>query len=128
MALGSGAYVADDERLGLVAFGGVLTRRDGGAVHVATRDAVRKRVFIGPLGAYISVDAGIIGEFSYVEGTGDISLVLSQAGGPRAEHVVVWIESASPGQWKVTGATEARGGSQVTMAPSGTTVVQIRRI
>ncbi|KAK8073894.1 hypothetical protein PG994_004793 [Apiospora phragmitis] len=86
LALGSGTYVADmgdeDGGIGLVAFGGSLKIESGGRVTVITGDPVRRRVFIGPLGVLLNIDAGIISEFSYEAG-GSISVLLSQLEGFR---------------------------------------------
>ncbi|KAK7946490.1 uncharacterized protein PG986_010811 [Apiospora aurea] len=117
LALGSGTYVADvgdgDGGLGLVVFGGNLKVELGGRVTVITGDPVRKRVFIGPLGVLLNVDAGIISEFSYDAG-GNISVTLSQLDGvPNADAAVLWVETpSSPVNYTVTtsGLRKARGG------------------
>jgi hypothetical protein len=64
LALNSGTYVADDEELGIVAYGGILTRKRCSVV-VEPKGPVRRRIFIGPLSVMISVDAGEIQQFSY---------------------------------------------------------------
>ncbi|KAG4430052.1 hypothetical protein IFR05_014464, partial [Cadophora sp. M221] len=76
LALGGGTYVAQDSAVGLIAYGGVLTNL-GTSVIVQTTDPVRRRVFLGPLGVLISIDAGIIESFSYVPSTGAISVQLT---------------------------------------------------
>ena len=126
MMLGSGTYVAQDEQLGLVAFGGVLTR-SGSTVHVQTRDTVRKRIFIGPLRLQVSIDAGVISEFSYDQDSGTVSMVLSQSRGLRTEYVVVWPEPTSSSIWSVTSnsAGRVRGGWHVPLLPLGGTTVQL---
>lgn len=119
LALGSGTYVAQDTDLGLVAFGGTLTSSSssssGDTVTVTTGDAVRRRVFIGPLGLLVSVDAGIISQVSYyVAGSRAVSVTLAQLDGvPRAANAVGWAETTrGNGSWRVTGSggTAARGG------------------
>jgi hypothetical protein len=144
MALSAGTYVAEDAALGgVVAFGGVLRlNQEGGMVTVQPRDAVRRRVFIGPLGLLITVDAGCIVEFSY-SGASDgssggggsvvVRMALSQQdGAPVAGHALVWLESTSASRagWAVTteGATEARGGWRIAMAGDGVSVVEIRPV
>lgn len=85
--------------VGLVAFGGAIADKsdDGtGAVVVTTTDPVRRRIFIGPLGVLVSVDAGIIRAFRYWPSTGRVEVTLSQLeGAPEAAATVVWIESPS---------------------------------
>lgn len=126
MALNSGTYVADDKDLGLVAFGGILSR-DGITTTVQPRDAVRKRVFIGPLSLLISIDAGFIEEFSYASDGSSVSVSLTQSeGAPVAKKSVVWLESTSTTSWKVTteGATEVRQGWSIPFACNGTSVIR----
>ncbi|KAJ0325445.1 hypothetical protein Brms1b_000753 [Colletotrichum noveboracense] len=121
LALGSGTYVVQDAELGLVAFGGTLTS-SGSSVSVVTKDAVRRKVFIGPLGVLVSVDAGIIREVKYVAASKTVDVTLAQLDGvPKAANAVIWVEGG--GSWKVTGSgvTQARGGWQVAL--SGDSVV-----
>ncbi|KAH7376857.1 hypothetical protein B0T11DRAFT_217470 [Plectosphaerella cucumerina] len=115
MALGGGTYVADDAELGLVAYGGVL-ETEGGKVTVRPRDAVKRRVFVGPLRLLVEIDAGVVEEFRYEEACGALVLKIGQhEGGPVAKAVVVWVDSRSDDKWEVVheGATEARGGWKV---------------
>lgn len=122
MALNGGVYVADDSEVGLVAYGGILSR-DGAAVTVQPRDAVKRRVYIGPLRVMVEIDAGVVDEFTYDEGSVSLSIV-QPAGGPTAEAVVVWIDSRSSTEWSVSneGATETRGGWRVEFGDGGVTV------
>jgi hypothetical protein len=129
MALTSGVYVADDPDLGLVAYGGILTNEDGSVV-VQPRDAVRKRVFIGPLSVTISIDAGAIESFSYSGNT--ISLIVAQQdGSPRASQAAIWVESTAGATWTATagaGTIETgRGGWILTLATSGSTTFEVTR-
>ncbi|CAG9981961.1 unnamed protein product [Clonostachys byssicola] len=116
MALGSGTYVADDENFGLVAYGGILSKGEGGSVVVEPRDAVRKRVFIGPLKLLVNIDAGSIEKFSYTEGGAVSFTVGQQEGAPHADNVVVWVESTGAQTWAATGLSESRGGWQVPLS------------
>ncbi|KAK8067859.1 hypothetical protein PG996_006971 [Apiospora saccharicola] len=123
LALGSGTYVVDmgdgEGGIGLTAFGGSLTVESGGKVTVTTSDPVKRRVFIGPLGVLLNVDAGIISEFSYEAG-GSISVTLSQLSGvPKADAAVLWIETpSSSANYTVTtpGLQKIRGGWKVSLS------------
>ncbi|KAK8023985.1 hypothetical protein PG993_012051 [Apiospora rasikravindrae] len=127
LALGSGTYVADmgdgDGGIGLTAFGGSLKVEPGGRVTVTTSDPVRRRVFIGPLGVLLNIDAGIISEFSYEAG-GSISVTLSQLGGvAKTDAAVLWIETPSSSvNYTVTtaGLQKARGGWRVPLSTDAT--------
>lgn len=124
MALNSGTYVSQDGDLGLVAFGGILTQ-DGTTATVQPKDSVRKRVFIGPLGLLVTIDAGIIVEFSYESDGSVITVSISQIeGAPVAANSVIWLESTSSVSWTVDaeGVTEARGGWQVALSAETVTV------
>ncbi|RYO73888.1 hypothetical protein DL762_010620 [Monosporascus cannonballus] len=94
MVLGSGTYVVDDKDVGLVAYGGILETTPEGNVNVAPRDPTRKRVFIGPLGVAITIDAGVIDSFTYAGDSRAISVTLSQLpGAPKAASAVMWAET-----------------------------------
>ncbi|KAG7052107.1 putative glycoside hydrolase family 43 protein [Colletotrichum scovillei] len=125
LALGSGTYVVQDSELGVLAFGGVVTASTG-TVSVTTKDAVRRKVFIGPLGVLVSVDAGIIQDFAFTASSKSISVTLAQLDGvPKAASAVVWLESTTgTGTFKVTtsGIAQARGGWSVPLSGSSVTV------
>ncbi|KAK1658005.1 hypothetical protein BDP55DRAFT_760181 [Colletotrichum godetiae] len=117
MALNTGTYVAEDEQVGLVAYGGELSI-DGSKVTVEPRDPVRKRVFIGPLAVLITVDAGVIEQFACDVNTRSISMTLLQlVNAPKAMNATVWMESTEV-SWDISGdnVEVARGGWRVPMA------------
>lgn len=125
LVLGTGTYVVQDSVVGLVAYGGVLTSSDT-SVSVQTADPVRRRIFIGPLGVLITVDAGIIDSFSYVPSTGAITVTISQLSGvPVAANTVLWAETTTgTRKYSVTtsGITEARLGWQIPLSSGDVTV------
>ncbi|KAH6987048.1 hypothetical protein EDB80DRAFT_623719, partial [Ilyonectria destructans] len=124
MALNSGTYVANDEELGLVAFGGILST-NGASVTVQPKDAVRKRVFIGPLKVLVTVDVGSIEEFTFDSAKGTVAVSLSQLkGSPEASRAVIWVESTGGEKWQVKaeGASEGRGGWIVPLGSGSTTI------
>jgi hypothetical protein len=109
--LNSGTYVADDKEFGMVAYGGILSK-DGSAYTVKPRDAVRKRVFIGPLKVLVTVDVGVITKFTFEPADGRVDITLSQMkDAPTAAQAVVWVASTSS-KWgvKAEGVKEGRGG------------------
>ncbi|KAK0646875.1 hypothetical protein B0T16DRAFT_328617 [Cercophora newfieldiana] len=129
LALGSSTYLVDDPEMGgLVAYGGDL--RAGGVVTVQTRDAFRRRVFVAPLRLLITIDAGIISEFSYSASNATVALTLAQLeGGPTAASTVVWLEvTAGNSTFTMTtpGLTQARQGWQVPLS-SGPVTVAIKK-
>jgi hypothetical protein len=127
LALGSATYVVDDADLGQVAYGGLLTA-DGTSITVETRDPVRRRVFIGSLGIFITIDAGIISQFSFDQSSGSVTLTLAQLDGvPAAENAIVWVETtAGTANYTIAGAEEARGGWQIPLNGSSSSVTLTR--
>ncbi|KAL4985453.1 hypothetical protein BDW68DRAFT_198851 [Aspergillus falconensis] len=101
LALGAAVYLVEDPKLGLVAYGGNFNRTSQSTIAVATRDAVKHRIFVGPLSVYITIDAGAIEEFEYDAEQGTISLTIATksssapATAARAEAVVIWVEGLS---------------------------------
>jgi hypothetical protein len=126
LALGSGTYLVEEQDMGgFVVYGGSLTSA-GGVVTVRTRDAFRRRVFVGPLGLLVTVDAGAIFAFTYRVADGAVTLTLAQQdGGPKAVSAVVWLETTvGTAKYNVTnpGLAQTRLGWQV---PLGSTAVTI---
>ncbi|KFY45529.1 hypothetical protein V494_00907 [Pseudogymnoascus sp. VKM F-4513 (FW-928)] len=125
LVLGTGTYVVQDSVVGLAAYGGVLTSSET-LVSVQTADPVRRRIFIGPLGVLITVDAGIIKSFSYVPSSGEISLTISQLSGvPEATSVLLWAETTTGTRnYTVTtpGITEARLGWEISLTSADVTI------
>ncbi len=75
-AVNTGTYVVRDDDLGWLAFGGNLSA-EGATVRVEPRDAARSRIYIAPLGLWLTLDAGT---FERVEISGDVvRLTLSAA-------------------------------------------------
>ena len=126
MALGSGAYVVDDKDIGLVVYGGVLETNPDGGVTVQPRDPTRRRIFIGPLGVTVTVDAGVIDSFTYARDSGAVAVTLSQLpGAAKAVSAVMWVESNSDGAtYSVTtsNVSKARGGWQIRLTETEVTV------
>ncbi|KAH7469790.1 hypothetical protein FOMA001_g14180 [Fusarium oxysporum f. sp. matthiolae] len=129
--LNSGTYVADDKDLDVVAFGGKLTKI-GAQYFVEPKDAVRKRIFIGPFKVMVTVDAGCISQFSFRLGARKgFDLTLSQTeGAPKAAKAAVWIESTGDEEWQLeakkdVGVEKGRGGWIVPLPKSGSVRLQV---
>jgi len=56
-AVNTGTYVAHDDSMGWICFGGNITEHNG-TVQVTVLDSSRDRLFIAPLGLWITLDAG----------------------------------------------------------------------
>ncbi|KAL3486997.1 hypothetical protein BJX62DRAFT_241396 [Aspergillus germanicus] len=113
MALNSGTYVASIPDMGLVAYGGILTESQG-KVAVTPKDAVRQRVYLGPLRLMIEIDMGQITALHFTTES-VIMFVKKPHEAPPLSAAIVWLDSRSETQWRVTNADaeETRGGWKV---------------
>jgi len=66
-AVNTGTYITHDPEFGWLAFGGNLMVENN-TVRVAPRDSARSRVYVAPLGLWLTLDAGT---FDFIEITGD---------------------------------------------------------
>ncbi|KAF4884444.1 hypothetical protein CGCFRS4_v012718 [Colletotrichum fructicola] len=133
MVLGSGTYLVDDLDYGMIAYGGVL-KVDDDLITVQVRDPLRRKIFIGPLGVEIDLDAGVVEQFAYHVESHTISLKVGQLeDGLEAEAAILWITAGANSTKKATeykvqiGGVEAnreRGGSKIALS-SRTTEVYI---
>ena len=81
-AVNTGSYVTRDPQLGWLAFGGNLTVGENG-VHFRPLDSARSRVFLAPLGLWLTLDAGTFEEVQLQDGA--VRLTLSA----RTSHTPV---------------------------------------
>ena len=81
-AVSTGTYIVNHPDFGWVAFGGNL-RTDrgptGGWVTVEILDSIRRRVYIAPLGLYLTLDRGTFERVALNPATGAVRLTLSPA-------------------------------------------------
>ncbi|KAF3768781.1 hypothetical protein M406DRAFT_286769 [Cryphonectria parasitica EP155] len=129
LVMGTGTYLAWDAELGrLVAYGGLLDDDGAGTVTVSPRDVARRKVFVGPIGLLVEVDAGVIESFAYTTANASLVVTLGQLDGvPTTNSTVMWLsrEEGDAG-YEVTGTsvTEARLGWQIPLG-SGSVSVNI---
>ncbi|KAI0381318.1 hypothetical protein F5Y04DRAFT_79919 [Hypomontagnella monticulosa] len=133
LVLGSGTYVAEHATFGLLAYGGSLSTDDAtGEVTVHTNGPVTRRIFIGPLGVQVTVDAGSIASFRYASASGAVSVSLTQLpGAPRAAAAVLWVERSGGDSAmyhvSVPEAVRERAGWRIPLQSEGDVVVQLAR-
>lgn len=128
LVLGTGTYLAEDDELGLVAYGGSVEISADGTLTVSPKDAARRKVFLGPLGLLVEVDAGVIQSFTYTPGATSFEVTLGQLDSvPKTNSTVMWLSKEDGGAgYNVTGAgvTEARLGWQIPLS-AGSVAVNI---
>ncbi len=71
-------YVANDAELGWLAFGGNL-QTEGGKVSVEPRDSFRQRVYLAPLGLWLTLDSGEFEQVTLDNETGIVEVRLAPA-------------------------------------------------
>lgn len=128
LVLGTGAYLVEDVDLGLVAYGGMVTSKDDGTATMVPRDAARRKVFVGPLGIVVEIDAGVIEEVAYSPENASLAVTVGQLDGvPKTNSTVVWV-SREDGDVNYTvtgvGVTDARLGWSVPLG-SDSVVINI---
>jgi hypothetical protein len=69
----TGTYAVKDAEFGWLAFGGNL-RVEGKSVSVEPRDSFRQRVYLAPLGLWLTLDSGRFERVAFDESTGDVEL------------------------------------------------------
>lgn len=78
-ARNAGTYVLHHPEFGWLAFGGYVTPQRDGTILVRPRDAFRKRLFLAPLGLWLTLDAGTFERVLFNPLTRTVRLTLSAA-------------------------------------------------
>ncbi|KAI7528581.1 hypothetical protein KC331_g15673, partial [Hortaea werneckii] len=63
--LGAATYLLNHPIFGWISFGGNVHQENRSAILVEPKDMLRKRIFVAPVGLWVTIDAGIISSFSY---------------------------------------------------------------
>ncbi|KAL1748509.1 hypothetical protein HDZ31DRAFT_79632 [Schizophyllum fasciatum] len=82
-AMGMGTYILEHPAYGWQAYGGAVTAREG-TVEVDVLDSSRRRVFVAPLGARFTADAGSFASVSFNPEARSVTLTLVPAVGNGA--------------------------------------------
>ena len=126
-AVTTGTYLASHPELGWVAFGGNLSV-DGDVLHLKPLDAARSRIYLAPLGLWLTLDAGTFEEVEM--SPEEVKLILSPATAttPQARLRVEQPGAAEgverlavPGSYEIE-----RGAALIPLGP-GTTEVTLRK-
>jgi hypothetical protein len=128
-ALNTGTYVINHPQFGWQAFGGNVTTPDG-RVRVQVLDSFRRRVYIAPLGLFLTLDAGRFDSVDIEPRTGVVRITLAPA---TAEVAQARLRIEQPATIKDVGTyrpaatlSEERAAFVVPLAAKPTTV-ELRR-
>jgi hypothetical protein len=125
-AMNTGAYLVHDARFGWLAFGGtVVAGKDD--VTITVTDSSRSRLFVAPLGLWITLEAGQIESAEYRPADGRVTLKLA----PASEfvklarfHVASTVDEAK--SFTVAGAKQAAGEMYETPLGDGETTITVQ--
>ncbi|KAH7320403.1 hypothetical protein B0J17DRAFT_697122 [Rhizoctonia solani] len=110
-AFNTGTFLVNHPNFGWQAFGGTVTSATSTSVTVSPRDTLRRRIYIAPLGALFTLDAGAFDNVQYTISDKSVTLsIIPSAGGSGA--------SAANGRLLVTQPSAISGVG--TLSPSGT--------
>lgn len=77
-AVNTGTYLTKDPEFGWLAFGGNVEVRNG-RVRVTTLDSFRKRLYLAPVGLWLTLDAGTFQGAEFNQKTGEVRLTFTGA-------------------------------------------------
>ena len=132
MVMGAGTYLVEHPVFGWVSFGGnLVASANASTVSVQPRDAVRRRIFVAPLGLYVTFNAGEIQEFTYDMNAGTLTVNIQRAStdqaGDATSAIMEFEQSSNVLGSKVVletqGLSMQLGGYLVNLPSNGTTAV-----
>ena len=125
-ALTAATYLVDHPTFGWVGFGGSVVE-NAGTVTIVPKDGARTRLFVAPIGQWITLEAGRIAEARYVPKTGRITLTLDPAA-PNTPAARVFVEGTMAGAktYVLNNGKMERGGYTVPLG-HGATRIELTR-
>lgn len=128
-AINTGTFVTHDDAMGWLCFGGNIEEHRG-IVHTTVLDSSRDRLFLAPLGLWVTLDAGKIVSADYDTHKHTITLHLAAASTyvPTARMRITETES-KPGAaaWTIASHTIVDAGENVIPLSSGETTVTLQQ-
>jgi hypothetical protein len=125
-AINAGTYIARDATFGWLAFGGNI-EVDDGAVRVRPLDAARRRVYVGPLGLWLTLDSGTFDMIEVRGGVVRVTLAPATPHGPVARlRVTQAARLAGVGAIVPDGAFPSERGAYLIPLSDETTAVLLR--
>jgi hypothetical protein len=122
-AYAAATYLVKDPTFGWLGYGGNITET-GTTISIQPKDGARTRVFIAPVGAWITLQAGKISRATYTPSNGQIKLMLDPAAPwtSSARLFVISTTKNAPRYEPATGSYE-RGGYTVALGSAPTSLV-----
>ncbi|KAA8477483.1 hypothetical protein BDE36_3085 [Arcticibacter tournemirensis] len=124
-AVNSGTYITYHKEFGWLSFGGNL-KKERTWVHVIPKTASRSRVFIAPLGVWLTLDAGRFQSVSFEPETGKLKVEL-EAAGNNTPFAYLRIESGKKKYQPAGALPTERGTYKVMLGESAVTIDCILR-
>ena len=122
-AIAAGTYLVNDPTFGWIGFGGSVDEARG-RVTIVPHDGARTRLFVAPVGQWITLEAGRIARASYSPATRHITLTLDPATA-SAPNARVFTEATTGGRaYAPAGLVAERGGYTVPLS-AGETVLEL---
>jgi hypothetical protein len=123
-AYSAASYLVDHPQFGWIGFGGTVEQKNGRVV-LAPKDSARTRVFIAPVGLWLTLDAGKVREVAYDPKSGKLDLTLDPADGHTPTAYVNFAVTTAKGRaYKlVSNVTRDKGAWAVPLSGMPTTIV-----
>ena len=118
------SYLVDHPKFGWIGFGGTVETK-GGRVVMAPKDSARTRVFLGPAGLWLTLDAGKVQSVAYDPKSGKVELTLDPADSHTpAAYVNFAVTTAKGRAYKlVSNVTRDKGAWAVPLSAAPTTII-----
>jgi hypothetical protein len=117
--------VVHDPALGWLSFGGNLESK-GGAIRVVPLDAFRSRLYLAPLGLWITLDAGKLRQAVFEPRTGLVRITLDPATSFTAEaHMRIEQPAKLAGVGTYSPASELRSERDAFVIPLGAATTEV---
>lgn len=126
-AINTGTFVTHDDAMGWLCFGGNVTERHG-IVHTTVLDSARDRIFLAPLGLWITLDAGHIVSADFDTHWQTVTLHLAAATQYASHARLRFAETATSSKvhnWKLTTPVTMEAGAYVIPLSHAETVVTL---
>jgi hypothetical protein len=132
-SMGIGTYIVNHPDFGWQAFGGNVVSASGNSVEVEVRDDGRRKIFIAPIAALLTLDAGSFDSVTFNPSSGavEVTILAAPAGvsgaaaAPNGRLVISQTANADVGVLAPTNSLETDAGAYVVPFSSGSATVSL---